>query len=831
MATFDANISSFGIVDTIDPQFALPGSLRPFSVGPADNLLLVVRPGTVVFKSGEIVLIENPITGVELDDPTPGVRNIVYLQFEEQEFDPSITRQLAPINTRVDYLADPSGYLKVSTKADYDLLSQLEKDNTIPLALVTTQTVAASGGGTTLQLIIDQSQTSLASNRPWFSVADISHRSHTGSGIVTNRNIHGLSFNDLSAAGDLTMLQIQLDHGMIVAKDRALPGVPGTICSETISAQSISTDTNGSVTGVVNARYFRLSRYPRIVHRVEMGVKASGSITVPDGTALVDGETFTLHDGIGAPVVFEFDSDNSVEESETLRQVSFSAGDSVTMIRNAIAVAINGSALAITATTPLANQVTLVNDSVGAAGNTVIGDTVVSGYFSVVGMDGGIQRELAPFVAPGTNLVSLLTADEFVTKGQTNLTVTYSVVDAAELPTNNLLTSVRLRTPITNEVIISGGLFQQGLRGGDLTFEDVGTIPSSYVAYINSFGTLQKFPQVVYCQRKLADIGTALQSFDRELLGPARLKVFLADSAAGPNLNVQVQISGTNEDGDIQTETIKFDSSWSGSPAPFPSENPAQYKLTNTIFDTVSNLIVSWRENDAANSSIMVQAALDSVSTRELADGLPVADVHWDGLRISSMRDIRPINTCMEPIDYTPIIAAAQSIAETTQVLTAAADNVFQYWAEDFERPRMITTTVTDTSTAMGLAESSTTVNKLMPGAGHGNMYISRPMPVKPYTGQPLSMRFVPLNPGPEFTLKVRYYLGGAINAWQPWVTTFTTPYHSVNLSSAVHQIVKWQMVTTGYCQGMVVVFLKDTTATDTSFIKNLGGWTNGVLV
>lgn len=125
-------------------------------------------------------------------------------------------------------------------------------------------------------------------------------------------------------------------------------------------------------------------------------VAATGSITTVAGADLVDGETFTLDDGVNAPTVFEFDSNASVTPGNVA--VTFTGADSADDVRDAILAAVNGvgAGLAITAADGGAATVDLENDTPGAAGNVAISETVANVGFVVAGMSGGAD------VTPGT---------------------------------------------------------------------------------------------------------------------------------------------------------------------------------------------------------------------------------------------------------------------------------------------------------------------------------------------------------------------------------------------------------------------------------------------
>ena len=214
------------------------------------------------------------------------------------------------------------------------------------------QTIAASVGGSTTRINVDMTNASLSNNRPWFSVVDNEHRSRLGTGAVSSANVHGLSINDLSVAGSLTFLQVALDHGMVVAKDQGIAGVPGTLCVETVSASSVLTDDAlGTVTGIANALYFSVSRVPRLIHRVELPVAATGTITVGAAGTFLENETFTLYDGVNPAVVYQIDTDASVVETSTLRRIALTGSEITSEVRNIVLTAIvNTPALLITAT-------------------------------------------------------------------------------------------------------------------------------------------------------------------------------------------------------------------------------------------------------------------------------------------------------------------------------------------------------------------------------------------------------------------------------------------------------------------------------------------------
>jgi hypothetical protein len=120
-------------------------------------------------------------------------------------------------------------------------------------------------------------------------------------------------------------------------------------------------------------------------------IAATGTITVVAGSLLVDTETFTLDDGINTATVFEFDSGGGVTPGNVA--VAYTALDTAATVRASVIAAINGvvGTLLITASPAVTpGVINLLNDSLGAAGNQAITDTVADLGFVHTGMSGGL---------------------------------------------------------------------------------------------------------------------------------------------------------------------------------------------------------------------------------------------------------------------------------------------------------------------------------------------------------------------------------------------------------------------------------------------------------
>jgi hypothetical protein len=153
-----------------------------------------------------------------------------------------------------------------------------------------------------------------------------------------------------------------------------------------------------NVHGIVSGRILPILEVEQIFYeRREAGIAVRGGGVVGTGTittlpviSLIDGETFTLDDGINPPVVFEFDDDGSWTPGNIPVDISapvVTADD----VRDAIIGVINGlgdDVFLQTATNGGAGQVDLTQDVGGSQGNTTQTDTVVNVGFVVTDMTG-----------------------------------------------------------------------------------------------------------------------------------------------------------------------------------------------------------------------------------------------------------------------------------------------------------------------------------------------------------------------------------------------------------------------------------------------------------
>lgn len=121
------------------------------------------------------------------------------------------------------------------------------------------------------------------------------------------------------------------------------------------------------------------------------GTAATASMDCDSGGTAVlpaDGNNVTLDNGPSSTVTFEFDTNDSVAETATLRKVDISAAVDDDDVRDALIPVINATPLLnLIASSGGPGIVSLVNKIRGTAGNITIGTTVV-GNFDVADVDG-----------------------------------------------------------------------------------------------------------------------------------------------------------------------------------------------------------------------------------------------------------------------------------------------------------------------------------------------------------------------------------------------------------------------------------------------------------
>ena len=261
------NQPRYGIVDIQDPNNVISSeTTRPLLVysSTPNYMNINITVGTVVTSNGSIIY--NPIA-VEDFALARILANDINIVFIENAIidSPPIRKTRYNTDQYTRRVQNPSviGVVLLSDFQNSVLFPPSRLANIVVLAVVTVVQSVVTGLG----LQFDYSDSAYSFNRPWYSPIDIEHRSKLGSGISTDTNIHGLTYNDLSS-GNLTLYDQLLEVGQILARDDSIKGVCGTPCYEVIDpASRLSQDTTGIITsgsrfGGAGTYYITLAAYP-----------------------------------------------------------------------------------------------------------------------------------------------------------------------------------------------------------------------------------------------------------------------------------------------------------------------------------------------------------------------------------------------------------------------------------------------------------------------------------------------------------------------------------------------------------------------------------------
>jgi hypothetical protein len=165
---------------------------------------------------------------------------------------------------------------------------------------------------------------------------------------------------------------------------RAPDSLPVRCGDGVVNGSEICDDFNDSICGTCSAT----------CTEIQPVATAVGTINAIGAPSLINGDTFTLSDGVHGPVVFEFNDSAPIQPSHIQIILGSSAS---TQMATKIALAINGvgAALQINAVVNASNksQVLLTDINPGTAGNVVSTETVANIAFLVTGMSGGLARD------------------------------------------------------------------------------------------------------------------------------------------------------------------------------------------------------------------------------------------------------------------------------------------------------------------------------------------------------------------------------------------------------------------------------------------------------
>lgn len=301
----------------------------------------------------------------------------------------------------------------------------------------------------------------------------------------------------------------------------------------------------------------------------------------------------------------------------------------------------------------------------------------------------GDQYQMWSFEQKGRSQRIYQPANVALVPGSTDVVV--RAIKVETLQPNGLLTASTSKTKFTagsldaNDAVVASGKVYVSTMTVNLEDDfsaDAGPMTLAYREYFSEGGVVRN-PQVLVCATKVADIPgsgiiPSITQYDQGVVLAG-----LDQAAGGASMEVQVKITGTDQDGAAVQETLTFDSGWSQGTAGVV--NNGSFKLGSQTFATIDAITVPSHMNEGPNALLQIWVAMDPTRTK-LAYATPIADVLWNGAQMASITDIRPVHYDLgfpQDSDDAGLAAAMQSV-----LIDEPAGTRNLRYVETFTRPR-----------------------------------------------------------------------------------------------------------------------------------------------
>lgn len=270
MGYYIDNEGFYGILDSSNPRNATPNNtvdLRPFQVDITDladdsSPFVTVQPGTCITQNGNLLTLASSYdlevfpTGSIYSDGT--TQFVVFAEYEviDDISNQAVTKYSTLASKRKIINPAMVSSMLLDVWNDSTIVTDERKKNIVVLGVASYVFFGGIITGRTLDLTGVFSQ----DNRPWFTPVDVSHRLDVGTG--SSNTPHRIGLNDLSE-GDVTLHnELLTNSSAVYSKQGKVPNCCGVLCTETLGPLNLSTDTDGSITGISGVQYFSLAKFP-----------------------------------------------------------------------------------------------------------------------------------------------------------------------------------------------------------------------------------------------------------------------------------------------------------------------------------------------------------------------------------------------------------------------------------------------------------------------------------------------------------------------------------------------------------------------------------------
>ena len=261
----------------------------------------------------------------------------------------------------------------------------------------------------------------------------------------------------------------------------------------------------------------------------------------------------------------------------------------------------------------------------------------------------------------------------------------FTRVRACEPPSGDNEIAYTTNNPGDGEIIVAGGQGKTQLASTQEGFSDAYKFPMRYLLYVDEDASMRKTPQVIYCFKRLDDLGIQ-DAPEIDQYAPGHIMVGLTEAATVATMVVKIHIYGTDPDGVDIDEIIEFNSStWSDFTIPSTAVPTSSLAVSTNMYSAITNIVVDERTDDGSNSAIMMWAINTPYDSYDkLKDACLISDVMWDGLRLANIYDKRIIETTIR--DF---MGGDIGLNSLEYWLSLLAGNKATRYVEDFKRPRL----------------------------------------------------------------------------------------------------------------------------------------------
>ena len=192
----------------------------------------------------------------------------------------------------------------------------------------------------------------------------------------------------------------------------------------------------------------------------------------------------------------------------------------------------------------------------------------------------------------------------------------------------------------SNDICITQGL-QTSINDYSISFANCGTIKRNFEVVLASDGYLHKEPEILGYSSQVATF-TEIKTYNQEFEIPVYVEIAIEDAIIQNDSTATFIVNGYNG-----TESISEEVSFTLEEYSEETDYLSINKKTSNIFTKVTSIQASTNDLNSGAKCTIYACAKRALDTR-----LKIASVIWDGNKIDSIKDIRPISTTIkDPID------------------------------------------------------------------------------------------------------------------------------------------------------------------------------------